>query len=602
MVSHAGRFVVVFNGEIYNHRALRLALGADVAWRGHSDTETLLEGIERWGLRDTLERAVGMFAFALWDRVDGMLSLVRDRLGEKPLYYAYTRDRRGFAFASEIKALRLCPGLDLALDEEALRGFVRFGFIGGSRSSFRCIRKLPPASVLQLRDPGLDSLTPARYWSLPVPVSALAPKCRSEADDEMRVSELKRLLESSVGEQMLSDVPLGAFLSGGIDSSLIVAVMQRISSRPIRTFTMGYDDEVNDELRPARQTATLLGTDHTELRVTPQDVLGMIPRLPAIYDEPFADASQVPTLLLSRLTRQHVTVALTGDAGDELFGGYNRYLVAARVESIFDSWPVGLRRAVGRAMLGIPASTLDAIALIGRRAGLKNLPPSLGEKIARLAKFIAASNCQQAYLGALSQWTGEDSDALLEPAPLMQLAQHPEATWAQQMMCWDLQSYLPDDILVKVDRAAMACSLETRVPLLDHRIVEFALARPLHQKIRDGQSKWLLRKLLAQYLPSASFSQPKQGFTVPLDVWLRGPLRDWAEELLSPSNLARSGLLRIDTVRRVWSEHLDGRRNHQRALWTILMLQGWLAESAQVAAENDSMSCRRPALISQVVG
>lgn len=580
MVSHSGRFVVVFNGEVYNHRALRAELGVDVAWRGHSDTETLLEGIERWGLHDTLDRVVGMFALAVWDRVERTLSLARDRLGEKPLYYAYTQDRRGLAFASEIKALRLYPELDLALDAEALRGFVRFGFIGGSRSAFRGIRKLPPASVLKIRDPGLEPPTPARYWSLPVPVTSGATMCRSDANDAARVLELEQLVEASVRGQMLSDVPLGAFLSGGLDSSLIVAVMQRHSSRPVRTFTMGYDDDNSDELLTARRSASLLGTDHTELRVTPQDVLAAIPHLSAIYDEPFADASQVPTLLLSRLTRQHVTVALTGDAGDELFGGYNRYLVAAKIASIFDGWPVGLRRAVGRAILAVPSSSVDALAAAGQRTGIGKLPPSLGEKVARLAQFIAASNCQEAYLSALSQWAGEESDALLEPPPVMHLAQHPDTTWAQQMMCWDLQSYLPDDILVKVDRAAMSCSLETRVPLLDHRIIEFALATPMHQKIRNGESKWLLRKLLARYLPSTAFNGPKQGFTVPLDAWMRGPLRDWAEDLLAPRSLARSGLLRVETIRRSWSDHLSGRRNHQRALWTILMLQGWLDDAA----------------------
>ena len=575
MASRSGRFMVVYNGEIYNHLELRHELGSEVPWRGHSDTETLLEAIERWGLAGALSRAVGMFAIALWDRDEGTLTLARDRMGEKPLYYGVGRS--GFAFASELKALRPCPGLDFSLDEPALRGFVRFGFIGGAHSAYAGIRKLPPASCLVLHSPD-DLSAPVPYWTLPQPVPDATAGAPDEADDGARIAELERLLQRSVGQQMLSDVPLGAFLSGGIDSSLIVALMQKASSQRVRTFSMGFGDARDDELAAARQTATRLGTEHTELLVTPADVLGVVPRLAGIYDEPFADSSQVPTVLLSQLTRRHVTVALSGDAGDELFGGYNRYLFAAFMEPHLQRWPRGLRQMMAAAMRLAPASLIDAVAGHARTHGWARLPPGLGEKVTRLAQFIGARSGQDAYLGTVSQWM----EAAPVRAPALAPALHdlPGTALPQRMMWWDMQTYLPDDILVKVDRAAMASSLETRVPFLDHRIVEFALRQPLHAKIRAGRSKWLLRELLARHLPAAMFERPKQGFSVPLDVWLRGPLRDWAESLLDPQTLARSGLIDPAAVRRTWAEHLGGRRNHQRALWTVLMLQAWIAHEA----------------------
>ena len=575
MASHSRRLEMVFNGEVYNHQALRGALGPGLPWRGHSDTETLLECIERWGLTATLERCVGMFALAVWDHHSHTLSLARDRLGEKPLYVA--RGSQGLSFASEVKALKDCPGVDLARDDDALRQFVRFGFIGGQSSAYRGIRQLPPASVMVLSDPlGEPYIT--RYWALPAPLvgdTALG----DTGDDASRLDEFDALLKASVRQQMLADVPLGAFLSGGVDSSLIVALMQSCASQPVRTFTMGFDGGTDDELLAARTTAKRLGTNHTELLVTPQDVLNTIPSVPGIYDQPFADASQIPTILLSRLTRRHVTVALSGDAGDELFGGYNRYRVASQVEAAVRRWPKAARKAVGTALLAVPASAVDAIADRARAIGLRSVPPALGEKLARLAQSIAAPSLREAYLGSLSQWSRSDASPLLEPAQDPALDDFPGVQAAQQMMCWDLQSYLTDDILVKVDRAAMAASLETRVPLLDHRIVEFAQRTPMHQKIRQGRSKWLMRELLARHLPREQFERPKQGFTVPLDQWLRGPLREWAESLLQPSSLQGSGLLNVPRVRTTWAEHLSGKRNHQRALWTVLMLQAWLDAS-----------------------
>ena len=572
MTSRSGRFVIVFNGEIYNHLEIRRDL-AQFSWRGHSDTETLLEAIEQWGLVAALNASIGMFALAVWDKQSRSLSLARDRMGEKPLYYGFGRN--GLAFASELKALRHCPGLDFSLSAVALRGYVEYGYVAGPLSVYAGVKKLPPATVLVL-DAAESGAQPTRYWSFPSPGTGMHTVTPTHAEDEERTSTLESLLRSSVKQQMLADVPIGAFLSGGIDSSLIVAMMQSESSRRIRTFSMGFGDGADDELSTARQTAGRLGTEHTELLVTPQDVLDIVPRMADIYDEPFGDSSQVPTVLLCQLTRRHVTVALSGDAGDELFGGYNRYLFAAHLGGRVQRWPHVLRRGIGAALDSIPSDYIDAASTWARSHGLGRLPPSLGEKVGRIARFVAARSGKDAYLGTLSQWLdpetvpvdGDASEPRLEVCASMPLP--------QQMMRWDMEGYLPDDILVKVDRAAMAYGLETRVPFLDYRIVEFALATPMAFKIRDRRTKWLLRELLARHLPDAQFERPKQGFTVPLDTWLRGPLKEWAESLLDARELDKCALLDVARVRRAWQEHLSGRRNHQRSLWTVLMLQAWL--------------------------
>lgn len=572
MQSRSGRYVIVFNGEIYNHLELRTNLGASVSWRGHSDTETLLEAIDQLGLVKALEASVGMFALALWDRETESLSLARDRMGEKPLYYG--RGSQGIVFASELKALRRCPSLDFSLDVEALQDYVRVGYIASPRSAFRGIKKLPTGGVLTFASPSEDGST-AAYWALPTPITHTSQSSLSH-DNEIWLSNLEELLDRSVRQQMLSDVPLGAFLSGGIDSSLIVALMQRASSQRVRTFSMGLSDQIEDESQHARKVAEYLGTDHTEMIVSPADVLAVIPKLAGIYDEPFADSSQVPTVLLSQLTRRHVTVALSGDAGDELFGGYNRYITAARLEPVMEKVPFAMRRLVAGLIRVIPTSCWDGLSTNEIASRVMHVPPSMGEKIARLAGFLAASNGQHAYLRTVSQWLHESIIPLRSSVTTPQLPEVPSASLPQKMMWWDMQSYLLDDILVKVDRAAMAYSLETRVPFLDHRIVEFSLSIPMQYKIRGGQSKWLLRQLLSRHVPPNLFERPKQGFTLPIADWLRGPLRDWAEDLLTPQALNATALFNTDMVCKVWQQHLSKRFNHQKGLWTVLMFQSWL--------------------------
>ena len=578
MRSRSGRYWIVFNGEIYNHLELRKALPG-ATWRGHSDTETLLEGIDQWGLVKTLQACVGMFAIGLWDTRQNTLALARDRMGEKPLYVGRGRDT--LAFASELKAMRDVPGLDLSLDSDALRQYARLGYIPAPASAYRSVQKLLPGTILTLRSP-LDEGTSLAYWTLPRPSGqhqpgAGDPGFRSESD---WISIMSDALDTTVSEQLLGDVPLGAFLSGGIDSSLIVARMQRASSQPVRTFSMGVHDALEDESEHARLIAQHLGTSHTRLMVTPDDVLGVVPDLVRIYDEPFADSSQIPTVLLSRLTRAHVTVALSGDAGDELFGGYNRHLIASRLEPTMHSMPAWLRRATGACLNVVPASAWNRLSTDATIRRFARLPPGLGEKISRVSALFAAESSQQAYQRMVSQWLDENAIPVraLPASPNLPICE--DVSLAQQMMWWDMQTYLPDDILVKVDRAAMSCSLETRVPFLDHRIVELALALPMKYKIRQGTSKWMLRQLLARDVPTSLTDRPKQGFTLPLAQWLRGPLRDWAEELLQPASLDRSGIWLAEQIRAIWQEHLSGRFNHQRALWTVLMLQAWLNNEA----------------------
>lgn len=581
MESACGRYVIVFNGEIYNHLALRAALGAQ-AWRGHSDTETLLACMSRHGVHAALECLVGMFAFAVWDRQARTLTLARDRMGEKPLYFGRL-PAGDFVFGSELKALRAHPRWQGRVNRDALALYMRHNAIPAPHSIYQGISKLMPGSWLDI---GADGSTRGgSYWRLR-DVATQARQHPAALPDAEATEKLRTLIDASVKDQMVADVSLGAFLSGGVDSSTIVASMCRQASGRVRTFSIGFDEKGYDEAVHARAVAAHLGTEHTELYVTPADALAVIPGLGAIYDEPFADSSQIPTILVSRMTRQHVTVALSGDGGDELFAGYNRYLLADRSWRRLERLPLPARRLAARGLLALRPATLDALAAVLARV----VPPlrrhgAIGDKLHKLASTVLdAPSPMSMYRRLVSHWSDPASivRGATEPRTLIdELGEAPQGLSTIELMCLlDQLTYLPDDILVKVDRAAMSTSLETRVPLLDHRLVEFAWSLPMHQKIRDGRSKWLLREVLDRDVPRALIERPKQGFGIPLDAWLRGPLRDWAESLLDPARLAREGWFDASAVRAKWEQHLRGDRNWQFHLWDVLMFQAWLAAEA----------------------
>jgi asparagine synthase (glutamine-hydrolysing) len=574
MSSATGRYSIVFNGEIYNHVELRNQLGS-CQWRGHADTETILAALEAWGLTNTLKRLVGMFAIALWDRERGELTLVRDRLGEKPLYYGW--QGKAFLFGSELKALREHPSWGGQVDRNALASYMRFGYVPLPHSMYRGIHKLLPGCFLTIKldAAGLHNVpVPEPYWS--ALECARAPR-DPPANDSEAIQELDGLLRKAVAGQMVADVPLGAFLSGGVDSSTVVAVMQSQASRPVRTFSIGFAEGDYDEARYAKKVAEHLGTDHTELYVSPEESLAVIPQLPQIYDEPFGDSSQIPTYLVAQMARRHVTVSLSGDAGDELFGGYNRYFWGRTIWHRLGHVPLVLRTIAARAMTSVGPARWDRMAaLLPRSLRL----PALGDKVHKLASVLDVGGPDELYRRLISQHRDETSIVLGgQEAPLWADGQSSllgDADFTERMMFHDLVGYLTDDILVKVDRAAMAVSLETRIPMLDHRIVEFSWRLPLRMKIRNGQGKWLLRQLLYRYVPKELIERPKQGFSIPLDSWLRGPLREWAEELLDDRRLREQGFLDPGPVKAKWIEHLSGQRNWQHWLWNVLMFQAWL--------------------------
>ncbi|MBX3606821.1 MAG: asparagine synthase (glutamine-hydrolyzing) [Piscinibacter sp.] len=588
MVSVSGRYVIAYNGEIYNHLALRKALpGRDLPWRGHSDTETLLAGFEGWGIEQTIRRSVGMFAFAVWDRERRSLVLGRDRLGEKPLYFGVQDDGGSpvLLFGSQLNALAAHPAFAATVDREALCLLLRHGYVPSPRSIYRGLHKLPPGHLLEWpigEKPDALSEPPSSraYWSIRETVTqGLAS--RFAGSDDQALAELDALLRDAVAQQMVADVPLGAFLSGGIDSSAIVALMQAQSTQPVKTFTIGFAEEGYDEAVHAKRVARHLGTDHTELYVSAEQALAIIPRLPDIYDEPFADSSQIPTFLVSQLARQHVTVALSGDAGDELFGGYSRYAQAARIWGTLGRMPRSFRVAAGAALRALPVAGWDLLGAPLRRA-LPVHMRNVGDKAHKLAELFRRRDRLSFYQGLVSDWPAPDRvvSGAHEPPYLTTLAApgSPAVGFIESMMMVDAMSYLPEDILAKVDRAAMGVSLETRVPLLDHRVVEFAWRLPLHMKCRQGAGKWILKRLLDGYVPRALVERPKSGFGVPLAAWLRGPLRDWAESLLDETRLRREGYFNPAPVRRKWQEHLAGRRNWQNPLWNVLMFQAWLEQ------------------------
>ena len=584
MHSACGRYVIAFNGEIYNHLDLREKLGAEggaPTWRGHSDTETIIACLAAWGLEQTLLLCVGMFAFAVWDRKQRVLTLARDRMGEKPLYYGWFGD--ALLFGSELKALKAHPSFDAQVDRDALTLYLRHDCVPAPYTIYRGVFKLRPGHVLRIAAEAPRDARPQSYWSYNDVVSKGLSDPMACSDAEA-TDTLEHQLRASIQAQMLADVPLGAFLSGGIDSSTIVALMQTSSRRPIKTFTIGFDENGYDEAIHAKAVAAHLGTDHTELYVRPADALAVIPRLPSIFCEPFGDSSQIPTYLVSQMTRREVVVALSGDGGDELFGGYNRYLAARTTWKRMLHMPRFARHAVAGMLRTISPATWDHLVERAKPLLPKHWHVATpGDKAHKLAEALLQSNGRGFFLNVASQWK--------DPANMVPGASEPttlltdEEAWprtgnlAHWMMAMDAQSYLPDDILVKVDRAAMANSLETRVPMLDHRVVELAWRLPLHQKIRHGQGKWLVRQVLYRCVPKALVERPKMGFAIPLDTWLRGPLRDWAETLLDESRLRQEGYFDPRRIRQAWEEHLSGRRNGQYALWTVLMFQAWLEAS-----------------------
>ena len=579
MVSASGRYVLAYNGEIYNHLRLRQALEHEgklsANWRGHSDSETLLAGFDAWGMEATLQRAIGMFAIALWDRAERTLTLVRDRMGEKPLYYGWqgTGSAMVFLFGSDLSALRQHPSFAANINRDALALYMRHNCIGGEHSIYTGIRKLEPGHLLSVSLSKPEPLVGA-WWSAADAASQGVAKPFS-GTPEQAVDRLEALLRDAVAQQMMADVPLGAFLSGGIDSSTVVALMQTQSSRPVRTFSIGFHEAAYNEAEHAKAVARHLGTDHTELYVTPEQAQAVIPKLPTLYSEPFADSSQIPTFLVSQLARQQVTVSLSGDAGDELFCGYTRYQMTASLWGKVSRLPLPLRQLAARFITAVSPRAWDTLGAVLARF-------RMGDKLHKGAALLGCRSAADLYRGMVSHWA--------DPASVVLGASEPDSVSSsvalglaglndvERMMALDMLSYLPDDILVKVDRAAMAVSLESRVPFLDHRVVEFAWSLPLDYKLRNGLTKWPLRQVLYRHVPRELIQRPKMGFGVPIDRWLRGPLREWAESLLSESRLRQQGYFHPAPIRRKWAEHLSGQRNWQYHLWDVLMFQAWLEE------------------------
>jgi asparagine synthase (glutamine-hydrolysing) len=604
MVSASGRYVITYNGEVYNFRSIAHEL-AELGWhfRGHSDTEVLLAAVDQWGLEAALPKLAGMFAFALWDRRARTLHLVRDRLGKKPLYFGWIG--RTFVFASELKALHQHPGFAPEIDRGALTLLLRHGCVPSPYSIYQGIFKLPPGShlALPLADPETAISRDLRgrmrpYWSLATIVRQ-ASADRFEGSEAEAVDRLDELLGQAVAERMISDVPLGALLSGGVDSSTVVALMQKQSPRPVKTFSIGFHEGSHDEATDAKRVAGHLETDHTELYVTPEQARAVIPRLAEIYDEPFADRSQIPTFLVAQLARREVTVALSGDGGDEMFGGYNRHFFGPWLWRRIKSWPRALRRQAAQALTAVSPQRWDGVAhRIYPFLPQSSRQPLPGFQMHKIADLMNADSPEAFYRRLTSYW--KDPAGVVidggEPATVLTTsgAVPSGIDFAHSMMFCDAVTYLPDDILVKVDRASMAVSLETRAPLLDHRVVEFAWRLPGGLKIRGYQGKRILRQVLDRYVPKQLVNRPKQGFDLPIDAWLRGPLRDWAEAMLDPHRLAREGYLQPEPIRAVWAEHLNGTRDHGWPMWPVLMFQTW--QERWIGREGDDSPSRPPAI------
>lgn len=574
MASASGRYEIVFNGEIYNFQDLRKDLEAEgTIFRGRSDTEIMLAAFESWGINRALQQITGMFAFALWDKEKRQLHLVRDRLGKKPLYLGWAG--KHFVFGSELKSLRAHPHFRPVVNRNTLALYMRFGAVPAPHSIYEGVWQLPPGHrmtlVFDLLSPGDDlSREWLPYWNITrvVEEARNSPIGGSDADV---TKQFESLLKTSVAQRMVSDVPLGAFLSGGIDSSTIVAMMQAQSTRKIKTFSIGFAESGYNEADDARAVAMHLGTDHNEMIVTPAEALDVIPQLPDMYDEPFADSSQIPTYLVSKFARSQVTVALSGDGGDEMLGGYVRHQAIPALWKRVGWWPQPLRDLTSR---GIKGLSIEQWSKLVRRY------PQFGERLYKIADILPLNALEDIYIHVMSQWNNPTTLVRDSREPLIAL--HNATTlprglsFAERMMFGDALSYLPNDILTKVDRASMAVGLEARAPLLDHRVFEFCWRLPLETRIRNGQGKWLLRQVLGQYAPDELFNRPKQGFAIPIGDWLRGPLQDWAHELLRPARLEQEGYLNPTPITAAWQEHLSGRGNHTGRLWAVLMFQSWL--------------------------
>jgi len=578
MVSPSGRFVIAYNGEIYNHSGLGLKVKG---LKGHSDTEVLLALIEADGVVATLKQIVGMFAFVLWDRTDNSLYLVRDRMGEKPLYYGWQNDI--FLFGSELKALKAHPVFDGEIDRDSISLQLRHNCIPAPYSIYKGIQKLLPGTFLKLSVGNGSVLEkklpePQKYWSF-IAVAERGVEDCFVGNESSAIFELDKLLSQSVSEQMVADVPLGAFLSGGVDSSVVVALMQKQSSVPVKTFSIGFNERGYDEAIYAKEVASHLGADHTELYVSAQQAMDLIHRLPMLYDEPFSDSSQIPTFLVAEMTRQHVKVSLSGDGGDELFGGYNRHFKTHQWWDKINLIPKSVRWLISKGLISVPPDVWDRAGYVAAQlSGNRNRWQNMGRDISKLAGVLSVEDGASLYKHFTTHWN-DPSAVVIGGQERKTEVSEPSIeldSMVEQMILLDTLTYLPDDILTKVDRAAMGVSLETRIPMLDHRLVEFAWKLPLSMKIRCGQGKWILRQLLYQYVPKELIERPKMGFGVPIDSWLRGPLRDWAENLLDESRLRQEGYFYPQPIRKKWKEHLSGKRNWQHHLWDVLMFQAWL--------------------------
>jgi asparagine synthase (glutamine-hydrolysing) len=595
MVSRSARFVITYNGEVYNFGKLRHELEKQgFEFRGHSDTEVILAAIEAWGVESAVRRFIGMFAFALWDRREHELWLVRDRLGKKPLYYGMIQG--SLVFASELKSLRSFPGFHARIDRDAVALYLRHNYVPGPRCIYQSVMKLGPGTLrrIRIRQDSPEIGAEHQYWSIrDVFGKARAADSRLAPSEE--VDALDGLLREAVRDRMVADVPLGAFLSGGVDSSTVVSLMQAQSSRPVKTFSIGFNEWAYNEAHHAARVARHLGTDHTEVYLTGEDALAVVPLLPSMFDEPFSDSSQIPTYLVSKIARQQVTVALSGDGGDELFCGYSRYRRWRSFWFARSIVPMQLRAPLARALRAVGIDTWNRMLAPIAWLVARGRPVSLGNRLHKLAELLTLPSPELVYRGFVSHWTRPDELVIggVEPATPLSTSDGPTDLdgFTQYMMLLDILTYLPDDILVKVDRASMATSLEVRAPLLDHRVVEMAAQLPLNLKLCGSTDKWILRQVLARYVPQQFFSRPKMGFGVPIDSWLRGPLRDWAESLLSESGLRTDGLLNPAPIRAVWHEFTEGGQQWHYPLWDILMFQAWIRDQ-----QTHSKSIRHEAL------